>query len=354
MQVQRRSWEVASSHIFAPLSGGSGARTGIAVAVSQTTAPQISPDGHWWWDGQAWQPIASLPADHAPQPTSGAAGPPAAGASPADSWPAWLPRTPDAEAVLLGAEAQLPGGKPVDEKTLRKLQEKALKKEKQLKREQEKQHKRELARAAHPAGPRFHLPLPHPHLALPHPHLQLPNLSERSRILAGLAALGTVALLGSLVVAISHGHPARPKPVAAQTPAPLKTGSERARADRFLTYALTPAVTDAGQSIAPLGMNCNTAFSRTCRDALSAADQQLQMSITNLDRGAAPPCLAGPVKQVRADLQEIDASVQAALAAFPSNSHEAVAAGVARAIAAAQPLTADASAVNAAKSSCSH
>ena len=28
-------------------------------------APLASADGHWWWDGQAWKPVAEPPLAHA-------------------------------------------------------------------------------------------------------------------------------------------------------------------------------------------------------------------------------------------------------------------------------------------------
>lgn len=28
--------------------------------MGQTEGGQVSPDGRWWWDGQAWQPIESV------------------------------------------------------------------------------------------------------------------------------------------------------------------------------------------------------------------------------------------------------------------------------------------------------
>ena len=306
--------------------------------MSERSTPQISPDGHWWWDGTVWQPIATLPSGAERQPVAAAAAVtvPAA-ASKQDSWPAWLPRNPTAEAVLIAAAEQQPGASALhlDKKAIKRQREEAVKQERKLEREKARQ-----ARADRPARPRLHAKLPH--------------LSERTWILSGLAALGAVALLGTMVEAMTHGHHAAAPSGANAGPAPSKSGSERARADRFLTYSLAPAVTEAGQAISPLGLNCNTAFSRTCQDAINAADLQIQMSIATIDRGAAPACLAEPVKKVRGDLQTVHEALQNALAGFPSNNHDAVAAWVAKAIGAGQPLPGDNAAATAAKSTCAH
>lgn len=333
-----------SSQIFAGVSGCPGPAAAIRERMAEATAPQISPDGYWWWDGSAWQPIASLATGT--RPAGAEAHHAAAASSPAaESWPAWLPRTASAEAVLDSATAQQAGGGAVrvDEKVQRREREREVKAEQKRAHQAEREAKRAKngqARAARTKRAPIRIPVP--------------NLDDRTRILGGLAVLGVISLLGTAAEAVSRGHQAVAQPIAQPSAKPSKSSSEQSRADRFLTYSLSPAVTESVQAVAPLGMNCNTAFSRTCQDAINAADSQIQMSIAMIDRGAAPACVADPTKKVRGDLQSVHDNLQAALAGFPSNSHETVAAGVSRAVTAAQPLQADAAAAVTAKTTCAH
>lgn len=312
--------------------------------MAEATAPQISPDGHWWWDGSAWQPIASLATGAQPaEPEVKVAA--AADSATAESWPAWLPRTASTAAVLDSATAQQAGGGAarVDDKAKQRQREREVKAEQKRARDAERDAKRAKGRPAKAARPKrapIRIPLPH--------------LDDRTRVLAGLAMLGVISLLATTAEAVSRGHQPVAQPIAQAAVKPSRSTSEQARAEHFLTYSLSPAVTESVQAVAPLGMNCNTAFSRTCQDAINAADTQIQMSSAMIDRGAAPACLADPAKKVRGDLQSVHDNLQAALAGFPSNSHDTVAAGVSRAVTAAQPLQGDAAAVVAAKTGCGH
>src|SRR5437660_12911469 len=59
--------------------------------------PQISPDGAYWWDGQAWRP---MPAHGAPAPFEPS--------QPELARPSWLPD----EAQVPGAPSQTPAAAP--------------------------------------------------------------------------------------------------------------------------------------------------------------------------------------------------------------------------------------------------
>ncbi|TMD14921.1 MAG: hypothetical protein E6I96_08415 [Chloroflexi bacterium] len=56
------------------------------MSTPQPAQPQISPDGHYWWDGQAWQPMPTAPGPAAGQPAW------------LDQPPTWLAAPPDAPA----------------------------------------------------------------------------------------------------------------------------------------------------------------------------------------------------------------------------------------------------------------
>src|SRR5689334_4058497 len=63
------------------------------MAAQPPPSPQISPDGHYWWDGRAWQP---MPAAAAPAPTPAAEAPP--------SWLAVQPQAPVAARAATPAQ----------------------------------------------------------------------------------------------------------------------------------------------------------------------------------------------------------------------------------------------------------
>src|SRR2546426_6641756 len=64
------------------------------MSTPQLAGPPISPDGHYWWDGQAWQPMPAA----APAP---APAPPVAVEAP----PSWLAAPPQAAAPAPSAAA---------------------------------------------------------------------------------------------------------------------------------------------------------------------------------------------------------------------------------------------------------
>ena len=60
----------------------------LNIAASMTQSPQVSPDGAYWWDGQAWRP---MPMPRAPEA--------AELATPPMTRPSWLPEGVEAPAV---------------------------------------------------------------------------------------------------------------------------------------------------------------------------------------------------------------------------------------------------------------
>src|SRR5690349_14584015 len=69
------------------------------MAAQPPSSPPISPDGHYWWDGQAWQP---MPAAAAPIPA------PAPAAEAAPSWLAVQPQAPAPQAPVYQQPAYAP------------------------------------------------------------------------------------------------------------------------------------------------------------------------------------------------------------------------------------------------------
>ncbi|HEV2014351.1 MAG TPA: hypothetical protein VGR77_10795 [Candidatus Dormibacteraeota bacterium] len=135
----------------------------------------------------------------------------------------------------------------------------------------------------------------------------------------------------------------RPTP----TPMPLLTErTEYARADRFLNFSLSPAVAALNLTLPALGQSCNGTLSNSCRDAITATDQQVTKVLAVIDRGEIPPCIAPGMSKIRADFATMDAGLQLALKGFKDDNKAVVAQGLARFGSAGPALQADAKAVD--------
>ncbi|HEV2013967.1 MAG TPA: hypothetical protein VGR77_08820 [Candidatus Dormibacteraeota bacterium] len=139
------------------------------------------------------------------------------------------------------------------------------------------------------------------------------------------------------------------------TPTPLLTErTEFARADRFLNFSLSPAVAALNLTLPAIGQSCNGTMSNSCRDSITATDQQVTKVLAVIDRGEIPPCIAPGVKKIRADFATMDTGLQLALKGFKDDSKAEVAQGLAGFGSAGAPLQADAKAVDQAlKTQCS-
>jgi hypothetical protein len=163
-----------------------------------------------------------------------------------------------------------------------------------------------------------------------------------------LVAIVFIAWVVPILYSLYGGGSAPEQTVAAATLPPLKARSERARADRFVTGALTPAMTSLDQSAVSLTATC-VGLSISCQDTLNAMDKEIKNSESAIDRGPVPTCLATTVGRVRLDLTAMDAAVQASLKAYTDNVKAELIQGVARLSAASKPLLADRQAVAAAQ-----
>jgi hypothetical protein len=138
-------------------------------------------------------------------------------------------------------------------------------------------------------------------------------------------------------------------PPARSTAAPTPLLAERteyARANRFLTYSLTPAVAALNLTLPPVGQSCNGTLSNSCRDAITAADQQVTKVLAVVDHGEIPPCIARGMSKLRADFATMDTGLQLALKGFKDDSKAEVAQGLAGFGSAGPALQADSKAVD--------
>jgi hypothetical protein len=319
--------------------------------------PVRSPDGLWWWDGNAWQPIATLavpptlplapqaaaaspvpaaapPVSEAWQPPPAgpvvgggawtptaaetwqppAATPPAAAATaptvvpppppPARppvppkeevQWPTWLPQSAAAEAVVQGVPSRV-------------------------------EH---TAATAAPPSPSA-ATAPRPPVALPGEgrvsswasqfQPAVGNLTSNRQVLiwAGVAILGLVAIYVTYqVLANSNlfgGNGGTPPDLG-------PSGTQAQQADAFLG-SLNPALDSTASAFRPIAVDCGGTHSVTCRSSLEDADSATLKAIAVIDNKAFPNCLAATVVQARHDLVNIEQALKTAVIGFHSNSDD--------------------------------
>ncbi len=282
--------------------------------MSGPPGPPRSPDGLAWWDGQAWQPIASL---GVPPPAPPPAAPFPEGAPEPQQWPEWLPRTRAAEAVVDNALAQSEAPPP-----------------------------------------------PRPAPAAPGPPgemrtlgwegqltLALAWLTENRKLamIAGLAILGLIVLYTIVQIIGQAGVFGGSGGTATTDQGP--TGSQYQQADGFLSGSLSPALASVAAAISPVATDCGGTFSVTCRNTLENADTAAVKAIAVIDRGPFPVCVATPVVQTRQDLVTLEQGIKSALIGFRENSQGLITKGLAQLNGASPPLKADGDALKAAQQS---
>jgi hypothetical protein len=368
------------------------------------SGPLRSPDGLWWWDGKAWQPIASLavpptvplnptvatvtpppaeatkpspgawqPPPASAEPVSGAWQPPPAAAEPApvawqppappehaETWPPAGGVAPDPVAAAPTQPAVVPptvvppppppapAEPPKEEVQWPTWLPQTPAAEKVI---QGVPTRHQAAVKPPPAGP-----------AAPPPAIVIPSearssswvsqlypaaagLTSNRRLLigVGLAVLGLVALIIAFqVISQSLGSIG-----AGTSPDQGPTGTQYQQADGFLAGSLNPALTGAATAVAPIAADCAGAHSVTCRGAIEDADTAAVKAIAIIDKGAFPACLATSVVPNRQHLVTLDQALKTGLIGFHSNSEDLISKGIKDSAAASPALKTDQDALKA-------
>ena len=276
--------------------------------------PPRSPDGLSWWDGSAWQPIASLGVPEAAPPP---AAPFPEGRPEPQQWPDWLPRTRASEAVVDNALAQSEAPPPT-----------------------------------RPAPPGQGAPSEARTSGWPAeltPLVAWLTDNRKLATIAGLTILGLVALYAIVQVFAAAGLFGGSGGPAATDQGP--SGSQYQQADGFLSGSLNPALTSVATAVAPIAVDCGGTYSVTCRNTLENVDAAAVKAIGVIDRGPFPVCVAAPVVQTRQDLVTMEQGSRAALIGFRENSQALITRGLAELSGASPALKADGDALKAAEQS---
>jgi len=290
-----------------------------AVAAFTPDAPPISPDGRFWWDGQAWQPLYSpdgmwrwsgqawvalaepfgAEATNVPQ-TETAQPAPAYEASPpagAEAPPDWL--DPSAAAIL--APPPMTAAEP-----------------------------------------------------MPLPAAPPPRMSMRPFIyLGGALLVGAIVLTGWI-----FRDQLRAQPIdyssTLPSPSPSPSGSEYDRTQRFLNDILGPSIDQVNQTLPGMQAACTPDLPVACRDAISATDQKVLATSKAIASADIPPCIATPMAQFSRDWSGIESGLELSLSGYQDNSRQLIITGLQRVAEYAGYLKADAAAVSAAEPGCTH
>ena len=262
-------------------------------------SPQISPDGHFWWDGQAWQPMPAA------APPAGAPAPVPAGA-PASSQPAWL----DQPAAWLAAPP-------------------------------------EAAASAPPSVEAVEPPAPAPAWVTPQP-----PASRMWIYMTGFLMIAII-LIGAFVVYPMLKPSAEITATVQVSPSPLISDYERA--DRFLNVDLAPSLASTNVALPAVTSKCTSSLPPACKDALIALDKAMgdvDQAMVNYQRDI-PVCIGRAVQQFKDDWTGMEQGVAQAVSGYTANSRALIIQGLQKFSAIAKFVKPDVDRINQAEQTCS-
>ena len=268
------------------------------MASEGVPGPQLSPDGHWWWDGQAWQPV------RAPQPPQPAPAPAPAPAAAAASKPEWLDQAPSWLAEPPGVAAPAPPP----------------------------------AAVAEPA---------------PAPMWQTPPGSGRSPVVYIAAAL-LIAVIGLGAFVVRGQLAGNQDNVATTQVSPSPLISDYERADRFLNIDLGPSLTETTNALPGVESQCTSSLPPGCKDALIKLDKAMvdvQDAVTQNQRDI-PGCIGPAVAQFKYDWNGMEQGVSQAIQGYQANSRDMIISGLQKFASIAQFLKPDVDRIDAAQKTC--
>jgi hypothetical protein len=187
---------------------------------------------------------------------------------------------------------------------------------------------------------------------------QRPKSGMTNYLYIGAGAIAVVVVLvllntwGPLLWSLAFGAPEAPIVVKPTPPLPALTArTEYARADRFVTRILNPAMTDLNQAMTLYRQTCTGALTTSCQNNIIATEAQVKNTMSLIDHAQIPVCISGSVARMSAELAGMDKALQAANKAYNDNSQPQLAQALAQFAAASRQLPAD-NAATVAKTGC--
>ena len=253
--------------------------------------PRISPDGNYWWDGQAWRPMPFPgPATAvAPAPTPVAA-----------NQPSWL-------------DQPLPSLQPEPAPAVAVAEE-----------------------------------------AAPAPAWQAPAArSSRTWIyITGALLILVIAVTGLYVGTQFRNYAKNTAAVVSPSPSPLMSDYERA--DRFLNVDLGPPLSEVLTAMPSVQSKCTSKLPPACKDALIVLNKAM-LDVDDAmakNQSDVPVCIARPVQQFKFDWEGMEQGVSQAIGGFNVNSRALIIQGLVKFSSIAQFLNPDVTRINKAEAAC--
>lgn len=292
------------------------------AAITPDAAP-ISPDGRFWWDGQAWQPLFS----------------------PDGMWrwsgQAWVQLAePYGRAVNPIPEPAMTQAAPVSMPAAAPAQPTGL--------EAPPAWLDPSAAAVLAPPPVVAEPMPDAAYSPP------PRMGLRPFIyLGGALLVAAIVFTGWIFRDQLHAQPIDYSSTL-PSPSPSPSGTEYDRAQRFLNNVLGPSIDQVDQTLPGMQAACTPDLPVACRDAIFATDQKVLATSKAMASADIPPCIAPPMAQFNRDWSGIESGLELSLSGYQYNSRSLIITGLQRVVEYAGYLKADAAAVTAAESSCAH
>jgi hypothetical protein len=262
------------------------------MAPISPSTPPISPDGNYWWDGQAWQPM--------PMPGAQAAAIESAAPAPAvaTSQPAWL-------------DQPLPAMHP---------------------------EPAPLAPVVQEVTPTWQAPAPR---------------GSRMWIYVTGALMIVVIAVTGLYLGSQFRNQAR-NTAAVVSPSPSPIISDYERADRFLNVDLTPPLAQVDVAVPAVNKNCTTKLPPACKDALIVMNGAMVGVDDAIAKNQAdiPVCIARSVQQFQFDWRGMEQGISQAIAGFNANSRSLIISGLVKYVEIAKYMNPDVQRINKAEATC--
>ena len=129
------------------------------------------------------------------------------------------------------------------------------------------------------------------------------------------------------------------------TPTPTPAGLEFGRAYLFWYNSAAPALAAVNKTLPALNSRCKGSLPTTCRVAIAATDAKLKQTITIINKGNIPACIADDLTRFKSDLEGMDGGLQIALKGYAQRDRLMIAQGLAQFHEALRPLAQDSAAV---------
>ena len=260
------------------------------MATPGVQGPQLSPDGHWWWDGQAWQPVQAP----RPQPER----------PPAVQKPEWLDQAPTWVETAQGAAPE-PAQVIVEPPAPVPLWQ----------------------QAARRSGPS-------------------PVIYVAAALLIAVIAIGGIVVRGQLLGTSSS--------TANTEPSPTSLLSDYERADRFLNVDLGPSLTETTQALPAVQSSCTSALPPSCKDALLKLDKAMVdvEDAMNQNHRDVPGCIGPQVDQFKSDWTGMEQGVSLAIQGYQANSRDLTIQGMQKFASIAQFMQTDIKRITTAEQTC--